>query len=103
MEAGIGLAGLEGMACLTDDLGYGISIHWYFALGCGGVVGLISIVYGGVVGLSSTGRQCRLVRHDFIMTQSTSEGTLTAWCDNVAFTFVVNAGDDHFFFLLLFG
>ena len=101
MEADIGLARLEGMACLTDDLGYGISIHWYFALGCGGGgVGLISIVDGGVVGLSSTSRQCRLVRHDFIMTQSTSEGTLTAWCDNVAFTFVVNARDDFF---LLFG
>ena len=102
MEAGIGLARLEGMACLTDDLGYGISIHWYFALGCGVVVGLISIAGVGVGG-SSAGRHCRLVRHDFIMTQSTSEGTLTAWCDNVAFTLVVNAGDDLFFLLLLFG
>ena len=37
--------------------------------------------------------------HDFIVTQSTSEGTLTARRDDVAFTFVVDAGD----YFVLFG
>lgn len=88
IKADIGLARLESMTRLAYDVGYGISIHGYFALGSGS-----SSISGVFVVIRH--RRCR-VRHDIIMTQSTSKGTLAAWCDDVAFTFVVDAGHDCF-------
>ena len=63
MKADIGLARLEGMTCLADDLRYGVSIHGYFALSNGATMGVVVFVsVGGAV------RHRRWMGHDIIVT-----------------------------------